>query len=236
MFKRPVTTLFLLESLDGKINSGSNDSLDVDQDWKSIKGVKEGLSQYYELEKQTELHSFNSGRVMAKIGVNERKERPKKMKVSFVILDRKPHLTEAGVKYLSDWVDTLYLVTDNRNHPAYTVLKERANIKILYYQEIKLSEVLEELREKYGIERMTIQSGGTLNSIFLRENLIDYIEIVIAPILVGGKDTATLIDGESISSREELSKLKALSLVECTVLNASYIRLKYTVKKELIKK
>lgn len=83
---------------------------------------------------------------------------------------------------------------------------------------------------------MTIQSGGTLNSIFLRENLIDYIEIVIAPILVGGKDTATLIDGESISSREELSKLKALSLVECTVLNASYIRLKYTVKKELIKK
>ena len=27
---RPITTLFLIESVDGKINSGSNDYLDVD--------------------------------------------------------------------------------------------------------------------------------------------------------------------------------------------------------------
>ncbi|KKQ94438.1 MAG: hypothetical protein UT66_C0017G0001 [candidate division CPR2 bacterium GW2011_GWC1_39_9] len=40
---RPITTLFLIESLDGKIFSGDNDSLDVDRDWKTIDGVKEGL-------------------------------------------------------------------------------------------------------------------------------------------------------------------------------------------------
>ena len=44
----PVTTLFMLESLDGKINSGNNDSLDVDRDFSTIEGVKEGLRQYYE--------------------------------------------------------------------------------------------------------------------------------------------------------------------------------------------
>ena len=31
--KRPITTLFMLESLDGKISTGSNDSLDVDKDY-----------------------------------------------------------------------------------------------------------------------------------------------------------------------------------------------------------
>ena len=67
--KRPITTLFMLESLDGKISSGNDDSLDVDKDWCKIRGVKEGLHQYYEIEQTTDLFSLNTGRVMAKIGV-----------------------------------------------------------------------------------------------------------------------------------------------------------------------
>jgi 2,5-diamino-6-(ribosylamino)-4(3H)-pyrimidinone 5'-phosphate reductase len=84
----PITTLFMLESLDGKINSGNSDSLDVDRDWKQIDGLREGLQQYYDLESETDLFSFNTGRVMAKIGVNERTEKPEKMEaVTFVIGD-----------------------------------------------------------------------------------------------------------------------------------------------------
>ena len=70
MSNRPVTTLFMLESLDGKISSGNRDCLDADKDWCLIDGVKEGLSQYYEIEQTTDLYSLNTGRVMAKIGVN----------------------------------------------------------------------------------------------------------------------------------------------------------------------
>ena len=65
---RPITTLFMLESLDGKISSGSSDNLDVDKDFCRIDGVKEGLHQYYELEEETDTFSLNTGRVMAKIG------------------------------------------------------------------------------------------------------------------------------------------------------------------------
>jgi len=54
---RPVTTLFMIESLDGKISTGDVDELDVDKDFKRIVGVKEGLHQYYDLEKQTDLFS-----------------------------------------------------------------------------------------------------------------------------------------------------------------------------------
>lgn len=54
--------------------------------------------------------------------------------------------------------------------------------------------------------------------LFLRENLIDYVNIVIAPLLVGGSDTSTLIDGKSISDVSELNKLRALKLLECNVL------------------
>lgn len=46
--KRPINTLFMLMSLDGKINSGDSEELDVDRDWCKIDGVKEGLHQYTE--------------------------------------------------------------------------------------------------------------------------------------------------------------------------------------------
>ena len=65
---RPVTTLFLLMSLDGKISTGASDDMDMDRDLPQIPGVKEGLHQYYEIEQTTDLWSLNSGRVQAKIG------------------------------------------------------------------------------------------------------------------------------------------------------------------------
>lgn len=65
----------------------------------------------------------------------------------------------------------------------------------------------------------------------MRENLIDYVNIVIAPLLVGGKDTSTLIDGDSIEKAEDINKLRALELIECNKLKNSYIQLKYKVIK-----
>lgn len=130
----PITTLFLLMSLDGKINSGASDELDVDRDWCKIDGVKEGLHQYYEIEETTDRYSLNTGRVMAKIGVNDKKEPKKKLGVSFIILDRKPHLTESGVEYLCRWVEKLFLITDNKEHPAFKVKKKYENLEVLYYE------------------------------------------------------------------------------------------------------
>ena len=231
MKKRPITTLFMLESLDGKISSGNTDELDADKDWCEIDGVKEGLHQYYEIEATTDYFSLNTGRVMAKIGVNDRKECHNKVEVKFVIIDNKPHLNENGIDYICNWVESLILVTTNKNHIAYSLTDKYDNLDILYYEELDLTRLLEDLYSKYNAEKVTIQSGGNLNGLFLRNNLIDYVNIVIAPLLVGGKDVSTLIDGEAISHSEELNKLKALELLECKQLDNSYIQLKYKVKR-----
>lgn len=57
---KPITTLFMLMSVDGKISTGAVDELDVDRDFPRINGVKEELYQYYEIEKTTDLWSLNS--------------------------------------------------------------------------------------------------------------------------------------------------------------------------------
>ena len=46
---RPITTLFMLMSVDGKISTGSTDNMDVDKDFPGIPGVAEGLHKYYEV-------------------------------------------------------------------------------------------------------------------------------------------------------------------------------------------
>ena len=68
-----------------------------------------------------------------------------------------------------------------------------------------------------------------MNSLLLEDDLIDYVDIVVAPLLVGGKDTPTLIDGKSIKTKDELHNLKALKLLEVKKLNDSYLRLHYEV-------
>jgi hypothetical protein len=43
----PYSTLFMLMSLDGKISTGSVDERDFDKDLPNVKGVTDGLHQYY---------------------------------------------------------------------------------------------------------------------------------------------------------------------------------------------
>ena len=168
---------------------------------------------------------------MAKIGVNERTKYHDKIDCRFIIIDNKPHLNEKGIDYICHWVNKLILVTTNKNHVAYSLREKYDNLDILFYNDLDLKTLLTDMGKKYGAKAITIQSGGTLNGKFLRDNLIDYVNIVIAPLLVGGKDTSTLIDGESIISSKELGKLKALKLIECKQLDDSYIQLKYKVIK-----
>ena len=143
-----------------------------------------------------------------------------------ILLDNN-HLTEHGIRYFCALSKEFVLVTSNADHPAFQV--KEANFHIIYQKELSLADVLAKLKSGYNCHRITIQSGGTLNGLFLREKLFDYVDIVVAPILIGGKDTSTLIDGKSLLLVSELSQSGVLKLQECIVLEDSYLRLRYKV-------
>ncbi len=222
---RPVTTLFMLMSVDGKISTGAADALDMDRDLPRIAGVREGLHQYYEIEQTTDLWSFNTGRVQAKMGVNDG-PMPPKGPVSFVLLDNH-RLTEHGVRHFCARSRQAVLITTNPAHPAFRVAEE--NLHIIFQEQLSLRGALVRLKREFGCGRLTVQSGGTVNGLFLREKLLDWVDIVVAPVLVGGRDTPTLIDGASLETPAGLSGLGALELRECVPLADSYLRLRYRV-------
>ncbi len=222
---RPITTLFMLVSVDGKISTGANDSLDFDADFPKIDGLKEGVHRYYEIEQTTDLWTINSGRVQEKMGVNEA-PMPEKTPVSYVIIDNR-HLNENGVRYFCARAKQFVLVTSNRRHPAYEV--DADNCNIIFQEQLDLEALLSQLKSNFGCERLTIQTGGTLNGMFLRKKLFDYVDVVMAPVLVGGRDTSTLVDGQSLTHPNQLGQLGVLELINCEVLPNSYLRLQYKV-------
>jgi len=231
---RVETTLFLLQSVDGKISTGDKDERDQEKDFPKIRGIKEGFYQYYDFLLKTERYALISGRVLAKIGVNLRDEADNYKDVSLIIIDRKPNLTENGINYLLNSFKSLYLVTNNKNHSVFKFKKEGA-LKIIYYpNSIDFKDLFIKLKQEYGIEKLSIQSGGTLNALFLKQKLIDHISLLIAPCLIGGKNTSTSIDGTAPQRDNDLLDIKALKLKNCEILKHSYIYLYYDVINDTI--
>ncbi len=142
------------------------------------------------------------------------------------LLDNK-HLKKHGIEYFAAISKDLFIVTSNPQHPAYSVKKD--NVHILYYPKLDLKKMMEDLYDKYSCHELTIQSGSTLNAEFMHHKLIDYLDVVVAPILIGGDNTSSLIGGESLKNETELSKLGILKLEEAETLKDSYLRLKYKV-------
>ena len=68
----------------------------------------------------------------------------------------------------------------------YIVFKKRTEqeVRTKFANSVE-EKMLEDIYSKYKAERVTIQSGGTLNGMFVRNKLIDYVNIVIAPMLMG---------------------------------------------------
>lgn len=234
--ERPVTTLFLIQSLDGKITTGDGDELDTDLDFRRLHGVKEGLHRYYELEEQIAGVSFNSGRVLAKVGANERLwESDQRDHVTFIIVDSRPHLTASGCEYFARRSRELYLITSNPDHPLFGLTDRYSHIHTLLYPDgIDFRDAMARLRGEFGISQLTIQTGGELNAHLLRLGLIDYVSLVVAPCLIGGRDTQALVGGESLHSRDDLRHLRALRLLSCERLGDSYLHLRYEVQNDTV--
>ncbi|MCY4623758.1 MAG: dihydrofolate reductase family protein [Chloroflexi bacterium] len=227
---RPYTTLFLLVSADGKTSTGSTDEMDVDRDFPNIPGVGQGLKQYYDLQIETDEFSLNTGKTLAKTGVNQKQDCTEQLPVSFVVVDSAPHLTGQGTSHLAHRGRQLLVVTTNPAHPALALRATLGNLHMLHYDKIDFTHLFDRLKQDFGVTRMTIQSGGSLNATLVRAGLVDRILLVVAPALIGGKDTPTPMDGESLHTTAVLSNIKPLDLVQATALQDSYVLLEYKVR------
>jgi len=55
------------------------------------------------------------------------------------------------------------------------------------------------LLAKKGITSILLEGGGTLNSSFINEHLVDKLVLFVAPKIIGGQNAPTCIEGKGIA-------------------------------------
>jgi 2,5-diamino-6-(ribosylamino)-4(3H)-pyrimidinone 5'-phosphate reductase len=53
---------------------------------------------------------------------------------------------------------------------------------------------LAELRERFGVKTMRVDSGGTLSGLLLREGLVDEVSVLVFPVLVGNASSLSIFN------------------------------------------
>jgi len=81
-------------------------------------------------------------------------------------------------------------------------LAERAEVWKLGRERVDLPALLERLHAR-GVARLLLEGGGELNWAFLRDDLIDELHVTIAPVLLGGREAPTLLEGEGLAMRAQ---------------------------------
>lgn len=223
---RPITTMFMLMSVDGKISTGSSDLRDFDTDLLMFNETKAGLHQYYELEKNTDEWCLCTGKTKAKIGINDKYRLIHHIDANIALIDSK-HLTLVGVKNLIKQYNKVVLFTSNPKHPAMSI--EDDKLRIHHLDQLLTEDILSILKKVHKCNYLTVQTGSTTNGDWIESHLIDFVDFVIAPIIVGGNSVPSVVGTSVYGRTDDLKAIALMQLDKCEVLKDNYVRLRYRV-------
>lgn len=105
------------------------------------------------------------------------------------------------------------ILTTQRGLDQLKPLEERAEIRAFGEERVNLGQALFILKEEYGICHLLCEGGPNLAFEMIREGLMDELFLTLSPLLKGGRDTLTLLEGEGFPP-EKTPRLQLLSLRE----------------------
>ena len=76
---------------------------------------------------------------------------------------------------------------------------------------IDLGKMLE-LLYNHGIKKLMVEGGSTVIWNFLKQGLVDDLFVYIGPVIVGGKYTPSMADGEGINSEDDVINLEIVKV------------------------
>jgi 2,5-diamino-6-(ribosylamino)-4(3H)-pyrimidinone 5'-phosphate reductase len=154
-------------------------------------------------------------------------------------IDSRPLLvvpdSQGRIRIWDDVLETHFfgdiLVLCSRSTPQeYLDFLEEKYIKymVIGYDEVNLGTALEELNLQFGVKNLRVESGGKLNGLLLRDDLVDEVCVLIYPNLVGGISPDSIYSAPDLNSKEGVLDLKLLKMEK---LKNEIILLHYRVMK-----
>ena len=91
--------------------------------------------------------------------------------------------------FWKDWI-ALYTRVTPPEHIAYLNRKGIKNF-MAGDEHVDFAQAFDELANRFGVDTIRVDSGGTLNGVLLRAGLVDEIHLLVHPVLVGDAERPT---------------------------------------------
>jgi diaminohydroxyphosphoribosylaminopyrimidine deaminase/5-amino-6-(5-phosphoribosylamino)uracil reductase len=77
---------------------------------------------------------------------------------------------------------------------------------------IDFTEIVKILANKYNVASLLIEGGGTTNAYALEDGVVDEVWLFVAPIIIGGREAITFVEGAGVEKVEEAIKLHNIKI------------------------
>lgn len=207
--RKPYIICHMMMAVDGRIDCGMTSKLN---------GVEEYYQTLDELNTPTTLSGRTTAQLeMAEPGVFEAENRDCYGREAF-----SKKTDASGYEVVVDTRGTLlWQDQTGSDKPLLVITSEQVTKEYLQYldtlniswivsgrEHIDIARAVEILAEQFGVGRMAIVGGGTINGGFLAEDLLDEISILLAPGIDGRKGMAAVFDGLPMDTEPFQLKLK----------------------------
>jgi len=214
--RKPHVVLSAAMTIDGKIASKTGDpELSDEQDWREV----------HELRSQVEAIMVGKGTIL--------KDDPK-LHIKFhehkgyhrIVLDSNLSIPidSQVITFQPEMYPTIICTTENVSEEKIKDFKSR-NVKIIKVgsgKQVNIKKLLPYLYD-IGIKSILLEGGGTLSWSFIENDLIDEIRLTIAPLIVGGQDATSLVEGEGFEKMIQAPKYELIDVNH----RDDYVVLKY---------
>ena len=109
--------------------------------------------------------------------------------------------------------DILVLCSRSTPQEYLNFLDERfIKYMVIGYEKVNLGIALEEIYTQFGVKSLRVDSGGRLNGVLLRDDLVDEIYVLVHPAMVGGTSPNSIYIATDLTSTEGVLDLKLLKM------------------------
>jgi 2,5-diamino-6-(ribosylamino)-4(3H)-pyrimidinone 5'-phosphate reductase len=197
--KQPYVILNSAMTLDGKIAtktgsseiSGKEDILRVHELRKDVDAIMVGINTVITDDPKLTVHKIPA----------KKQDNPLR-----VVVDSKAR-TPISSRILNSDAPTIIAVTEIASSARIKELNEIAEVLICGKNSVDLDDLMIKLGSR-GVETLMLEGGSTLNYSMLISGLVSEMRVCIAPMIAGGKEAKTLVDGIGVNYMKDSIKLK----------------------------
>ena len=198
---KPYVILNAAMTLDGKIAtktgnseiSGKEDLIRVHQLRKEMDAIIVGINTLLADDPRLTVHKIDA----------ESEDNPIR-----IVVDSKAR-TPLNFRILNNEAPTIIAVTENADPQKVKELEKKARVLKCGEDRVDVKSLIKEL-SRMGIKTLMLEGGSTLNYSMLENGLVDEVRVCIAPMIAGGVQAKTLVDGEGIEQMRDAVKLKLI--------------------------